>query len=376
MDPSPSDSAELLARLAFVVARKFSPLGLKNILQRFNSAAAALGASKDALAAIPKVSREAPQALADVLREGTHLRERDQCEKHKIRLLLHGHEGYPAALAGIEDPPMLLYVRGELRREDALAVAVVGSRSSTHYGNSQAGRFARDFAVRGIVTVSGMARGVDTAAHKAALEAKGRTIAVVGSGMLDLYPPENKRLADEIAASGAVISEFPLETPGVARNFPQRNRLISGLSLGVLVVEADVKSGSLITARLALEQAREVFAIPGKVDNETSRGCHALIKEGAHLVEDPIDIYGVLEPTKKLIAEQPAESGKKKSPPGLSTTEAALYPLLAPSDALSIDDLIEKSGLPAAQVTSGLLTLELKRLAKSLPGKLYVRLDA
>ncbi|MCC6573722.1 MAG: DNA-protecting protein DprA [Planctomycetes bacterium] len=376
MSSSPVQSSELLARLSFVTARKFSPLGLKNVLQRFGSFDAALGASKDALANIPKVSRDAPQALAEVIRDGTHKRELEACEKHGVRLLMLGHDGYPQPLAGIEDPPILLYLRGDLRREDALAIAIVGSRSSTHYGNSQAARFARDFAVRGITVVSGMARGVDTAAHKAALEAKGRTIAMIGSGLLDIYPPENKRLADEIAASGAIVSEFPLETPGVARNFPQRNRLISGMSLGVLVAEADVKSGSLITARLALEQAREVFAIPGKVDNETSRGCHALIKEGAHLVEEPIDIYGVLEPTKKLLAEQPQDDGKKKSPPGLSTTEAALYPLLAPSDALSIDDLIDKSGLPAAQVTSGLMTLELKRLAKSLPGKLYVRLDA
>ncbi len=376
MAAQPVNHDEIMARMALIVARKFTPLALCNLMKRFGDATTVLGASAEAIASVPRVSREAPKALAEVLREGAHNREFEACEKHGISLAARGGHGYPAALEGLEDAPLLLYIRGEVRREDALAVAVVGSRTSTHYGNSQAARFARDFAVRGVVVVSGMARGVDTAAHKAALEAGGRTLAVIGSGLLDIYPPENKRLADEITAQGAIVSEFPLNTPGVARNFPQRNRLISGLSLGVLVAEADLKSGSLITARLALEQGREVFAIPGKVDGETSRGCHALIKEGAHLVEDPADIYSVLEPTKRLLAEQPGNGGKPETPPGLSTTEAALYPLLAPSDALSIDDLIEKSGLPAAQVTSGMLTLELKRLARALPGKLYVRLDA
>ena len=365
---------ELEARVALTVSDKFTPLALRHLFERFPSAAAIGGASTQELLSVPKVARSAPAALAEVIREGRHLREIEACQRHDISLLMLGDGNYPPALARIFDPPPLLYVKGDLRPDDALALAIVGSRNSTIYGNNQAARFARDFVTRGAVVVSGLARGIDTAAHKAALEARGRTLSVVGSGLLDVYPPENERLVRQISEQGAVISEFPLKTPGVARNFPRRNRIISGLSLGLLVAEAGLRSGSLITARTAAEQGREVFAIPGKVDNEASRGCHKLIKEGAHLVEDPQDVYAHISALKD-VPRGPDAPTKPELPPGLSPTEASLYGLLGPSDPLTIDEIIDRCGLPAAQVTAGMMTLELKRLARSMPGKRFVRVD-
>ena len=366
---------ELEACVALAVSEKFTPQALRNLFERFKTAAAIVGASKSDLLSVPNVGRAAPDALAEVISAGRHLRELEECQKQGVCVVTHADAAYPPALKKIYDPPPLLYMRGTLKADDALALAIVGSRNATTYGNVQAARFARDFVMRGACVVSGLARGIDTAAHKAALEARGRTIAVVGSGLLDIYPPENERLVRQIVEQGAVLSEFPLHTPGVARNFPRRNRIISGLSLGVLVAEANLRSGSLITARTAAEQGREVFAIPGKVDSENSRGCHKLIKEGVHLVEEPADVYAQIAAFKNLPRGEEAPA-RPKLPPGLSPTEAALYALLKPSDPLSIEELIDKSGLPAPQVTSGLLTLELKRLGKGLPGKKYIRVDA
>ncbi len=365
---------ELAARVALVVARKFTPAALASLYQKFGSAAAIVGANANAIAAVPGVNREAPQALAEVVQAGEHTKELEKASQHGITFVQWEDANYPPALQRLADAPRLLYVRGNLERADTLALAIVGSRNASIYGTSQAARFARDFGTRRVTVVSGLARGIDTAAHRAALEAGGRTIAVVGSGLLDIYPPENARFVDEIAASGAAISEFPLYTPGVARNFPQRNRIICGMSLGVVVIEAGLKSGSLITARLAAEQGREVFALPGKVDHELSKGAHKLIKEGAALVEGPEDVYAGL-PLLQLPQEDTPEKPASRAPAGLSPTEAQLWPQLLPSDPLTVDDLIEKTGLAPAQVTAGMLTLEMKRLAKALPGKRYVRLD-
>lgn len=367
---------ELEARVAICVARKFTPLGAANLVQRFGSAAGVVAASKDEINRVPKVNREGADALAEVIRKGDHRRELDECQRHNIRLLTPGDEDYPEGLKRLEDAPQLLYVRGELRRDDALALAIVGGRNASYYGTSQAARFARDFAARRVTVVSGLARGIDTAAHRAALEAGGRTVAVVGSGLLDIYPPENDQFALQVAESGAVISEFPLKTPGVARNFPQRNRIISGISLGVLVVEASLKSGSLITARLAAEQGREVFALPGKVDSDLSTGPHELIRQGAALVTEPAHVYEAIPLLKPLPAEDAPKKADRGLPRGLTPAEATLWPLLHPSDSLTPDELMQRSGLGTAQVNSALLTLEMKRFAKQLPGKRFVRLDA
>jgi DNA processing protein len=371
---------ELEARVALVVARKFTPLGMTNLLKRFGSAAAVCGAGKSEILKTPKVNRKGPDALAEVIRSGEHLREIEKAKENGIGFVMLEDEAYPEALRRIPDPPPLLYVRGELRPDDALALAIVGGRSSTYYGNSQAARFSRDFAGRGITVVSGLARGVDTAAHRAALEAGGRTIAVVGSGLLDVYPPDNELFALDVAENGAVISEFTLETPGVARNFPQRNRLISGLSLGVLVIEATLRSGSLITARMAADQGREVFALPGKVDAETSAGPHELIRQGAHLVAEPRHIYDELDAFKVLPEKKP-EPGKKKSRSAVATRfnfspyEEVIWKSLMPSDGMTTDEVVAASGVKLSIVASSLMMLEMKGAAKRLPGKRYVRLE-
>lgn len=366
---------ELEAKVALALAQKFTPLGMANLYKRFGSAAAIVAAPKTELQKVPKANREGADALAEVIQKGEHSRELDECEKAGVRLLQLEDAGYPQLLKRIDDPPPLLYVRGKITGMDDLAVAIVGGRSATYYGTAQAARFARDFATRRVTVVSGLARGIDTAAHRAALEGGGRTVAVVGSGLLNIYPPENVRFAEEVAACGAVISEFPLHTPGRARNFPQRNRVISGLSLGVLVVEATRKSGSLITARLALEQGREVFALPGKVDSDLSQGPHDLIREGAKLVAEPAHVYEELTALKLLPEEKSPDKPKDTTPQGMSPTEAALWKVLKPSDGLTVDELMAKTSMPAPQIASGLLTLEMKRLAKALPGKRYVRLE-
>lgn len=365
---------ELEAKVALTMARKFTPLAVTNLLKRFGSAAAVVAARKEDITNTPKVNKQAADALADVLRKGEHLRELEACETYGIALIQIEDAAYPQLLKRIDDPPALLYVRGEITAADDLSLAIVGGRSASYYGTAHAARFARDFATRRVTVVSGLARGIDTASHRAAIEAGGRTIAVVGSGLLEVYPPENKQFSLELAGHGAVISEFPLDTPGRARNFPQRNRIISGLSLGVLVVEATRKSGSLITARMALEQGREVFALPGKVDSELSEGPHHLIREGAYLVTEPAHIYEDL-PALKLLPEE-APTGKRASvPQGMSPTEAALWRVLLPSDGRTVDELMAATSMAPAQISSGLLTLEMKRLAKALPGKRYVRLE-
>lgn len=365
---------ELEARVALTVARKFTPLALTNLLKRFGNAAAIVGAPKAELSKVPKVNRAGPEALAEVIRKGEHLREIETAQQHGIRLITSLDESFPELLNRIDDPPLLLYVRGALTADDALSLAIVGGRSASYYGTAQAARFARDFATRRLTVVSGLARGIDTSAHRAALEAGGRTIAVVGSGILNIYPPENDKFALEVAESGAVVSEFPLDTPGRARNFPQRNRLISGFSLGVLVVEATLHSGSLITARLATEQGREVFALPGKVDSDLSEGPHSLIRDGAHLVTEPAHVYEEL-PMLKALPEEDAPDKKPARPHGMTSTEAALWDALHTSDGVTPDELCTQCAMPVSQVAAGLLTLEMKRLAKQLPGKRYVRLD-
>ncbi|MCQ9208506.1 MAG: DNA-processing protein DprA [Omnitrophica bacterium] len=216
--------------------------------------------------------------------------------ENKFKTLRITDKDYPANLKHIYDPPATVYLKGELILEDNIAIAIVGSRRATPYGLKNAKSLAFELAARGITVVSGLARGIDSAAHRGALEAKGRTIAVLGSGLNVIYPHENERLAEEIAKSGAVISEFQQDVGPQRYHFPRRNRIISGLSLGVVVVEAAQKSGALITANCALEQGREVFALPGKIDSWTSRGTHDLIKQGAKLVESIEDIIEELEP--------------------------------------------------------------------------------
>ncbi len=280
-------------------------------------------------------------------------------------------EGFPAPLLEIPDPPLVLYMNGRWSHEDQTAVAIVGSRRASLYGQQTAERMSYELAVRGVTVVSGLARGIDSAAHRGALKAQGRTLAVLGSGLSRLYPPEHADLAEQIAASGAVISEYPMGMAPLAQNFPRRNRLISGLSLGVVIVEAASHSGALITADCALEQGREVFAVPGKVDSVTSQGTHQLLKQGAKLTTTVDDI---LEELRLEPIPMPRQASAASAPHNLRMTdeEQRLLAHLSPDEPQDIDALAATTGLSVSVCAATLLGLELKRLVKQLPGKRFI----
>jgi len=314
-----------------------------------------------------------------------------------------GDEQYPRALLSTYDPPPVLYVDGTLLPEDALSVAIVGSRLCSHYGREQAERLAAGLARAGFTVVSGLARGIDTAAHVGALSVeRGRTIAVLGNGIGTVYPPENAKLYQRIAgteANGAALSEQPLDTPPSAQNFPGRNRIIAGMTLGTVVVEGNETSGSLITARYAVDMNREIFAVPGSVNSPNSRGPHRLIKKGAKLVEDVEDILDELrDVAEPLVRIRPADARirtttKEKPMPlldgkgvadsrptgtdlralNLNPRETKLFELLDQNSARSVDDLIVQSGLQAHEVLATMLVLEVKRLCRQLPGKRFLK---
>jgi DNA processing protein len=291
------------------------------------------------------------------------------------RLVLLTDADYPALLRPIDLPPPFLLVRGDLRREDALGVAIVGSRRGSPYGLRIAERLGADLGGRGVTVVSGLARGIDTAAHRGALDAGGRTIAVLGSGVDVLYPPENGRLAREAAKAGAVVSQFPMGAPPLPHHFPARNRLIAGLTLGTVVVEAAERSGALITARLAGELGREVYAVPGNVSAEGSQGTNGLIRDGARLIQGwedvvaewPADLRGALRP---VLASDPSSRGDAAELPAGGAS--ALLALLG-EQPVAIDTLVEQSRLPSGQASAELIALELRGLVRRVEGQRYIR---
>ncbi len=279
---------------------------------------------------------------------------------------------YPAWLGTIADPPAVLYCDGQIESRDRQAIALVGARQATPYGLRVTETLARELSGAGFTIVSGLARGIDAAAHRAALDAGGRTIAVMGCGLDMDYPLGHARLREEIAGAGAVVTEYAPGIPPRAGHFPRRNRIISGLSLGVVVVEAAEDSGSLITARLALEQGREVFAVPGSIEAPLSRGPHGLLKQGAKLVETVDDIIEELLPQmeKAMVPKQPPRLVMAMEPLDLSPEERCVWEQMS-RDPLHLDDLTERSGLTPAAVSGILLGLELKGVARQLPGQRY-----
>jgi DNA processing protein len=298
-----------------------------------------------------------------------------ETEVHRIReagvsIVPFTDANYPARLRMIADPPPLLYVKGEIRPDDEKAVGVVGSRSASDYGRRVARDLCRGLAALGFTVVSGMARGIDGTAHETALRFGARTIAVLGSGVDRVYPSEHATLYQRISKSGAVISELPLGTRPMTFNFPARNRLISGLSLGVVVVEATEKSGSLITAALAVEQGREVFAVPGEVGSSRSRGAHRLIRQGAKLVETVDDIIEEIAPQLLTRPGEAAREQKRMLPQSASAEIRKIFDLLQGSS-LQIDEIIEGSGFTPARTSEILLDLELQGYLRQLPGKRY-----
>jgi DNA processing protein len=343
-------------------------VAFRRLLERFDTPEAVLKASSVSLAGIKGIT---PAVLEGIAAGGWRRFADEECrrlEASTARLVTYVSSDYPKSLFEIPDPPPFLYVKGELRSCE-LAIAIVGSRRATAYGLMTTGKFSEALANHGVCVVSGMARGVDTAAHKGALNTGGRSIGVLGCGVDKVYPPENRALFADMAEKGCLVSEFPLGTLPLAENFPRRNRIISGLSSGVLVVEAAEKSGSLITAQFALEHGRDVYAVPGNISFATSRGCNRLIKQGAKLADCVEDILEDL-PGGELAA---LDTPLFKPPPrtfALTPKEAAIYELLARSP-LHIDDIISQTELTAGEVSSMLLHLELKGAVTPLPGTHY-----
>lgn len=334
--------------------------GLRRLLQTFGSPEAVLLAPTSELTRIvkPAVARAIAQGVNDEVLVATEAWLSDPLN----RILSIADSAYPRALLNIPDPPFILFVKGRLELLNAESLAIVGSRNASPQGLRNAEAFAQTASESGLCIVSGMAHGIDAAAHIGGLRGKGLSVAVVGTGLDKVYPSANRELAHQLAQNGAIISEFPLGTPPLPANFPRRNRIISGLSLGCLVVEASLQSGSLITARMALEQGREVFAIPGSIHSPQSKGCHALIKQGAKLVENAQDILEELGA---------GFIGTTAFAP--TTTEHELFAHLN-FDPVDLDTLSQRSGLTIAALSAILLQLELDGRITTLPGGLYQRI--
>ena len=365
------DSREALVALNMV--DHVGPVRARQLLEHFGDATAVLQASRHQLLQIRNIGEETAEALANWQQTVDLAAEMKRIADFGCRIVTQQDPEYPELLKQIYDPPTVLYVKGELLPKDKNSVAMVGSRMTTHYGIEVARKLGYQLAYLGVTVVSGGARGIDSAAHQGALSGKGRTVAVLGTGINLVTPPENARLFEQIAASGALITQFPFNRPGDKQSFPIRNRIVAGMTLGTVVVEANLTSGALITANFANEYGRQVFAVPGRIDSPRSRGCHDLIKKGAKLCEGAEDILSEFEylfpPSNK--PPSPSETGVLPALE-LSANEQKVYDALDNED-VPIDDVVRKSGLPVSAVSVALLSLEMKRLVRQLPGKLFVR---
>lgn len=367
-----ADHDDLIPALRLALVPGVGPRIRQALLERFGTPQAVLAAAPSQLREVPgvgpKLTRKIAAAASEIDAEGTVA----LCRQHGVAIWTESDPVYPRMLKEIHDPPGVLFVRGELRPPDAVAVAIVGTRHGTHYGLVQAERLAASLARAGVTIVSGLARGVDAAAHRGALSAGGRTIAVLASGVLNIYPPEHKGLAREVIEHGALLSEAPPHAEPLSGAFPQRNRLISGLSMGVVVVEAADRSGALITARHAMEQGREVFAVPGRIDSRTSRGCHQLIRDGARLVQSADDVLEELGP---LVEAAPRADGGQTHHPAellLNDLEQKVLDAVA-TDPTPVDQIVQQTGLTVPRVLSTLSVLEMRRLIRRLSGSTVVR---
>jgi DNA processing protein len=377
--------------LALALVPGLGPKLTAALLERFGSAAAALRATAAQLAEVPHIGARTAADLAAALRTVNVEPELRLMEKHGTHAVALGLEGYPAPLARVPAPPPLLYLRGEWLAADANAVGIVGSRSCTSYGLKVAAQLARELARAGFTVVSGLARGIDGAAHRGALDAGGRTVAALAGGLSKIYPPEHSDLAAQIAnGRGCLVTETPMGMDPQPGMFPARNRVISGLSRAVIVVEANARSGALITARHAAEQGREVYAVPGRVDDTASAGCLELIRAGARLVRtaddvledlkglatDPTPASGRREPAVRGAAgEQPAHAGRSPEPPPpppqLDATQQRVFDALAARK--HADELTRELAVPVAELSRVLMQLEMKKVVRRTPGNFYER---
>jgi DNA processing protein len=370
-------SPEVQDLLALHLVPGLGPRLTAALLEHFGSARGVLQASAEELQEVPYIGAKLAHAIGQALLSADVAAEQERMAQQNVSLRVLGSAEYPAALANIPDPPHLLYIRGTLEDRDAGGVAVVGSRHCTAYGRRVAERLAGDLARAGVTVVSGLARGIDGCAHRGALQAGGRTLAVLAGGLSRIYPPEHQDLAREVEAAGALLSEAAMEMEPMAGMFPARNRIISGVSRAVVIVEAAEKSGALITARHAAEQGREVFAVPGPVDSPSSGGTLQLLRQGAKLVRHAGDILEDLDGIAPLTA--PAESGPAAAapggaepPPGLDAVQRRIWEFLA-GQPRHMDELARELGLGVPELSGTLMMLEMKKVVRRLPGNQYER---
>ena len=360
------------ACIALNMLPTMGPVRLRKLLQIFEQPERILSAKRDDLRKVEGVGKEVVdqisnwESIVDLQAELKRVRD------FGATVITQESPSYPKSLREIHAPPIVLYVWGELQDRDHHAIGIIGARRTTHYGTESAKKLSYQLAYAGLTVISGLARGIDTAAHQGALAAKGRTIAVIGSGLSKLYPPENSALAEKIRdGNGAVVSEFSMEIEPDRQTFPMRNRIISGWSHGILVVEAGLNSGALITASQALEQGRSVYAVPGHINAPSAMGSNRLIQQGAKLVMDASDI---LDDLQVLLPEtKPSPEAAVRPLPSLSEDELRVYNAIN-AEETPIDQIAAKCDLPSGTVSSTLLRLELKRLVKQLPGKYFVKL--
>ncbi len=365
------DSKEALVALNMI--DHVGPVRVRQLLEVFGEAPAILSASRQRLLQVRGIGEETAEAIVQWEQSIDLKGELQRVHDFGCHILIQADEAYPELLRQIYDPPTVLYVKGSLTSKDKNGVALVGSRMTTHYGVEVARKLAYQLAYAGVTVVSGGARGIDTAAHQGALSGKGRTVAVLGTGINLVFPSENAELFERIAATGAIITQFPFNRSADKQSFPIRNRIVAGMTLGTVVIEANLTSGALITANMAVDNGRQVFAVPGRIDSPRSKGCHELIKKGAKLCECAEDILSEFEylfpPTNR--PPGPSETGVL---PGLtfSATEQKIYDAIG-SEELSIDELIQQTALPSSTVSVALLGLEMKRVIRQLPGKVFLR---
>jgi DNA processing protein len=349
------------------------PVRVRQLLEHFGDAPAILRASKPQLLQVRGIGEETAEAIANWEKSVDLSNELKRIQEYDCHILTQTDDDYPDLLRQIYDPPVVLYVKGRLTAKDKNAVAMVGSRLTTHYGLETARKLAYQLAYVGVTVVSGGARGIDTASHQGALSAKGRTVAVLGNGINIVFPPENAELFERIASHGAVLTQFPFYRKADKQSFPIRNRIVAGMSLGTVVVEANLASGALITANFAVEYGRQVFAVPGRIDSPQSKGCHDLIKKGAKLCEGAEDVLSEFEYLFPASNRPPSPAQNGTLPAiALSENEQKVYEVLSHEE-VAMDDVIRRSGLPPSAASVSLLSLEMKRLIKQLPGRLFVR---
>ena len=365
------ESREALVALNLVEG--VGPVRVRQLLEFFGDAPSILKASQQQLLAVRGIGDETAEAIAKWEATVDLAGELKRIADFGCRVITQADAEYPAMLREIYDPPVILYLKGSLTDRDKNSVAMVGSRQTTHYGIETARKLAYQLAYTGVTVVSGGARGIDTAAHQGAMSGKGRTIAVLGTAINVVFPPENAELFERIAANGAVMTQFPFNRNGDRQSFAIRNRIVAGMTLGTVVVEANLTSGALITANFATEYGRQVFAVPGRIDSPRSKGCHDLIKKGAKLCEGVEDILSEFEYLFPSSNRPPSVSETGLLPAlELSENEQKVYAVLGKEE-LSIDDVIRQCGLPASATSVALFSLEMKRLIRQLPGKMFCK---